>query len=56
MADRKPVSKRVRFEVFKRDAVATKAAVAMCISRYGKDGLKITAIQSTGITWPLTIS
>ena len=32
------------------------AASTMCASRYGKDGLKITAHQSTGWNMPSTIS
>src|SRR5690606_23771153 len=37
-------------------AVARNAAIAMWVRRYGKDGLKITANQSTGTTMPLMIS
>ena len=37
-------------------AVARKAATLMCSSRYGNEGLKMTASQSTGTTRPSMIS
>ncbi len=37
-------------------AVARYAATTMCVSRYGNDGLKITAIQSVGTMRPSTIA
>ncbi|KGX44213.1 cytochrome bd ubiquinol oxidase subunit I domain protein [Burkholderia pseudomallei MSHR2138] len=37
-------------------AATTNAAIAMCASRYGNDGLKMIANQSVGTTWPSTIS
>src|SRR5215469_3629711 len=37
-------------------AVARYAATVMCAKRYGKEGLKITFSQCTGITRPLTIA
>ncbi|MNY62978.1 hypothetical protein D3C86_1998790 [compost metagenome] len=51
-----PRSKCQAAEEPTKNAVATNAAVDMCNRRYGNDGLKITASQSTGMTWPLTIS
>ncbi|MNG03613.1 hypothetical protein D3C84_867020 [compost metagenome] len=52
----RPRSRCQAAEAPTKNAVATNAAVAMCIRRYGNDGLKITANQSTGTTTPLTIS
>ncbi|MNP54198.1 hypothetical protein D3C76_1487340 [compost metagenome] len=45
-----PRSKCQAAEEPTKKAVATKAAVAMCIRRYGNEGLKIIASQSVGMT------
>ncbi|VVA50913.1 hypothetical protein SERVES_04693 [Serratia ficaria] len=51
-----PFSRCQAAEAPTKKALDRKAAVVMCIKRYGKDGLKTIFSQSTGTTMPFSMA